>query len=263
MTLRCKKPIGFKKRSNNFRTLTSPNAATIDPKQTLKEYLGISDSFIKDCEQLCLSKKTKYSLKYVLTMNRTRLRRKTRFNTSEVEVLIQIFWTITQRTMEMSYDQLTCFLFHTFNYNVPPSLRWRGYERIASEMIKVDEFLRMMHIILRGNRAERSQFAFEIWDYNGDGYIDIDEFETLMKNIFFVPSGINDTSEDGGEGLNQIMIKKLKNVYDINQYDGISMKRFFEIVDKIPLLEEGFFQITPEEKYVRLFEKLVLSTTKR
>lgn len=193
------------------------------------------------------------SLKYVLSMHSRRLVKKTHFSLAEVQVLIHIFWKLTDKTFRMEYDEFVEFLRCTFGFECDPKLKWRGYDRLKSEFIYIGEFLKILDVMLRGTQEQRAKFAFEIYDLGGDGLINGEEIFCLLQDSFQTSELWNEDDRPLKE-----MVEYVMQILKTNRNDGVNLKKFTEVVKENPLLLECCCPMWPEEKYMRLFSKMVL-----
>lgn len=74
--------------------------------------------------------------------------------------------------------------------------------------LRLEPFICGLSVFLRGTAAERQQFAFRVYDLNGDGAITKDEMFALLKNCLIHPPNEEDPDEAVREWLD-ILVRKM------------------------------------------------------
>lgn len=132
----------------------------------------------------------------------------------------------------------------------------RGYERLRSTNVGVDEFIKILGIILYGSNQDKAAFLYEIYDDNGLGAIQKGIFLSHLYTSHDEKQRLSDLYEDVPEKL---MSKFVMGKMGVKIFDNhIKMDQFVQTMANDPLLMECFFPIHPEEKYIRLFKKLLM-----
>lgn len=195
---------------------------------------------------LCLCLRSLYSENF---------RKSTKFTRRELYAVIQIFWTLSNGTMVITEAKLKTFLTTTFGIKEVRT-RMRGYERLRSKNVRVGEFIKILGVILYGSHQDKAAFLYEIYDEKESGVVEKGTFLSYLYTSFEEKQRLYYLYEDIPEKLMSefIMGKMGVRIFD----DHITRDQFVQAMATNPLFMEFFFPIHPEEKYIRLFKKLLM-----
>eukprot|EP00795_Rhopilema_esculentum_P014274 gene14274-5303_t len=93
--------------------------------------------------------------------------------------------------------------------------------------------------------------CFEVYDLNGDGYIQREEMFHMLKNCLIKQP----TEEDPDEGVRDLVETTLK-LMDLDKDGRLSFEDYRKSVEQDNLLLEAFGQCLPDAKYVQNFSEL-------
>lgn len=196
----------------------------------------------------------KYCLKYVIKLHGKKLQAKTHFSLAETEVLIHVYWKLSDASMKLSPEFYFDFLYHTFGMNIQCGVTLRGYERFDTSYITVDEFVTTLSKLLRGSLEEKASFVFQVYDLDGNRKIEKEEILTFLRNCFTTYKEENCQNE---QSPNQHTVEFVIAKFSQNT-DKIGLESFIKFARENPLLIECCCPLIPAEKYSRIFTKMIL-----
>lgn len=131
---------------------------------------------------------------------------------------------------------------------------FKAFDKDNDSYINLEEWVRGLSIFLRGTLEEHVKFCFEVYDFNGDGYISRDEMFGLLKKAV-VKQSIDEDPDEGIKDLVELALKKL----DLDGDHRVSFDDFQEAIKQETLLLQGFGQCLPDDRQKRAFEETYLS----
>lgn len=224
--------------------------------------VGISKTFTylkqKRCRASDSSKKNAVTLKWALNHYVKPLAKKFPFNIGELSGIIHVFWKISQGQMVLSDEAYEHFLSSSFNLERIGHLRLRSYARLKNlDKVFLNEFTYNLWVIMRGSTEQRARFAFEVYDSKGKGYLSRDELEIFTNLASPVRDHENKFNDEDCDCI--FMDFFMKNLWD-KSTQRVTREKFIKFVTENPhAMECLLMPIWPEEKYVRLWKKLILS----
>jgi len=176
------------------------------------------------------------------------------FEKSEVEILVNFYlqWVDGKR---MERSQFRDVLHQKFDMteDILMDRVFKAFDKDSDSIISIGEWVEGLSIFLRGTKAEQIDYAFMVYDLNGDGYISREEmFQMLKSCLIKQPS-----EEDPDEGIKDIVEITLKKM-DKDHDSRLSRQDFEQSVAEEPLLLEAFGQCLPDEKCAEEFERFFL-----
>ncbi|XP_007938045.1 EF-hand calcium-binding domain-containing protein 1-like [Orycteropus afer afer] len=176
------------------------------------------------------------------------------FKKSEVECLIRLFHSLVRRTDErldkIGLDR-SAFrgILHSVFGMTDDMLMDRvffAFDKDGDSHINVNEWVKGLSLFLRGTFEEKLKFCFEVYYFNGDGYISREEIFDMLKNSLHHQSSEEETDE-GIKELVEITMRKM----DYDNDGKISFADFERAVKEDTLLLEVFGPCLPEAQVVR------------
>lgn len=140
------------------------------------------------------------------------------------------FREILHKTFSLTEDLLMDRVFRVFDKN-------------SDSMIDDIEWVEGLAVFLRGDLEDKINYAFTVYDLNGDGFVSREEMFTLLKHCLIRQP----TEEDPDEGVKDIVelaLKKMDNDHD----SKLSKNDFHDSVVAEPLLLEAFGPCLPDEQ---------------
>ncbi|KAM3172912.1 hypothetical protein ACTXT7_013569 [Hymenolepis weldensis] len=178
------------------------------------------------------------------------------FNSKEVTVLLQMYYTITEhRVRHMTKRELDEFLKDTLGITDPHVLK--GLTRMAVQLfdskfsieqsgIPPINFILMLSVYLRGSLVERAEMAFKIMDIDQDGILRKNyEFVKLLRGSIAVNIATIHPGIDPYQPIRD-SIQYLENIFEFNS-DGVDMKRFKEVALQQPWIIDCLLPITCQD----------------
>ncbi|XP_076803323.1 calaxin-like isoform X1 [Clavelina lepadiformis] len=180
------------------------------------------------------------------------------FNKNEVEALIHTYFSLFEG-VKMDRNQFRDILHGTFNMTEDLLMDrvFRAFDKDSDSYICLSEWVEGLSTFIRGTLDERIEYAFTVYDLNGDGYISREEMFQMLKNSLVKQP----TEEDPDEGIKDLVELTLKKM-DIDHDSRLSKADFETAVKTEPLLLEVFGPCLPDEKCATLFEEQVFHSKK-
>lgn len=179
------------------------------------------------------------------------------FNSKELAVLLQMYYTITEhRVRHMTQKELDGFLKITLG--ITNSHVLNGLKRMAVHSYNSNagienlgippiNFVTMLSIYLRGSLGERAEMAFKIMDIDRDGMLRKDfEFPKLLSRSFVISIAALYPDIDPDQPIRD-SIKYLEKIFDFGFEKGVNMKRFKEVALEQPWIIDCLLPITCQD----------------
>uniref|UniRef100_A0A8C6EAQ9 EF-hand domain-containing protein n=1 Tax=Moschus moschiferus TaxID=68415 RepID=A0A8C6EAQ9_MOSMO len=162
---------------------------------------------------------------------------------SEIECLIRIFHNVVGRgdmkLVNVGPDRNTFrVILHSVCGMTDDVLMNRvffAFDKDNDNYINVKEWVKRLSVFLRGTFEEKMKFCFEVYYFNGDGYISRERIYDMLKNSLHQQSPGEETDE-GIRELVDIAVKKM----DYDNDGKISFADFEKAVKEDRLLLEVF-----------------------
>lgn len=200
-------------------------------------------------------KHTRITLRYALRLHAKTVVENTRFNFAEASILINLFWTLSDGFMFITSKTLKDFFSSTFSCNNKEGVLIRGYKRLKTPYIYIDEFTQILSIMMRGTVEEQANHIFEIYDIHGFGCISKEELMVFLRHSFDTKSNVTFTSDE--KPLHDIVEYLMKKM-NVSRHQNIKRENFIRVVQENPLLMECCLKIWPSANLVEAFKKLIL-----
>ncbi|XP_002741434.1 calaxin-like [Saccoglossus kowalevskii] len=188
--------------------------------------------------------------------------KETHFRREEIEKLIQIFKkllidtnkndTLKQESLKLDRTIFRDILHNTFHMTDDMLMDrvFRAFDKDSDSYICLQEWVKGLSVFLQGTVDEKTQYCFDVYDLNSDGYISREEMFHMLKNSMVKQP----TEEDPDEGIKDLVELTLKKMD--HDHDGrLSYKDFKSSVVIEPLLLEAFGQCLPDNKSKDAFVK--------
>jgi len=134
---------------------------------------------------------------------------------------------------------------------------FKAFDKDSDSCISLTEWVEGLAIFIRGTLQERIEYAFVVYDLNGDGFISREEMFQMLKNCL-VSSGSEEDPDEGIKDIVEIALKKM----DLDHDSRLSRADFKSSVEEEPLLLEVFGQCLPDERHTEEFESSVFTAQK-
>jgi len=105
------------------------------------------------------------------------------------------------------------------------SLVFRVFDINGDGSIEFDEFIRALSITSRGNLDEKLSWAFRLYDVDNDGYITRAEMYNIVDAIYQM---VGQVSTDGDDASPETRVAKIFDQMDKNNDDRLTMEEFKE-----------------------------------
>lgn len=176
---------------------------------------------------------------------------KTHFTKSEIEGLVKIYTQLTPKKLDRTTFRDILQNYFEMTQDLLMDRVFRAFDKDNDSLISLEEWVKGMSVYLRGDLKERSKFAFNVYDLNGDGVISREEMFHLLKEVLMkLPN-----EEDPDEGIKDLVEMCVKQL-DFNRDARITEDAYCESVCKLPLLVEAFGKCFPDAKAKYGFECL-------
>eukprot|EP00914_Ancora_sagittata_P031496 GHVO01063836.1.p1 GENE.GHVO01063836.1~~GHVO01063836.1.p1 ORF type:complete len:1053 (-),score=201.67 GHVO01063836.1:217-3375(-) len=104
------------------------------------------------------------------------------FDTDEIETIRKIYKELAGRSSHQCIDRDTFCQF--FSLPVLWARRlFKFFDQKSDTVIDYEEFILGLAVCCRGTKGEKTKVLFQMFDLNGDGYIQRDELITMLSNI--------------------------------------------------------------------------------
>ncbi|XP_003130192.1 EF-hand calcium-binding domain-containing protein 1-like isoform X2 [Sus scrofa] len=181
------------------------------------------------------------------------------FKKSEVESLIRIFYSLVERAdVRLDNIGLDCNAFQMILHNifgmtddVLMNRVFFAFDKDNDNLINAKEWVKGLSVFLRGTFEEKLKFCFEVYYFNGDGYISREKIFDMLKNSLHQQS----PEEETDEGITELVDITLKKM-DYDNDGKLSFEDFEKAVKEDRLLLEVFGPCLPEAKNCLHFEAL-------
>lgn len=180
------------------------------------------------------------------------------FSKVEVEHLVTCYQKLVEGN-KMERSQFRDLLHQRFDMteDILMDRVFKAFDKDSDSFISLVEWVEGLSIFLRGNLEERIEYAFVVYDLNGDGFISREEMFQMLKNCLIrQPS-----EEDPDEGIKDIVEITLKKM-DLDHDSRLSRTDFKTSVEEEPLLLEVFGQCLPDDRHTEQFENSLFSPDK-
>ncbi|XP_040116219.1 EF-hand calcium-binding domain-containing protein 1-like isoform X2 [Oryx dammah] len=121
-----------------------------------------------------------------------------------------------------------------------------AFDKDNDNYINVKEWVKGLSVFLRGTFEEKLKFCFEVYYFNGDGYISRERIYDMLKNSLHQQS----PGEETDEGIRELVDIALKKM-DYDNDGRISFADFEKAVKEDRLLLEVFGPCLPDAKSIR------------
>lgn len=182
--------------------------------------------------------------------------RDTHFNKEEFDSLLNMFHHLTRDNMHARANKLDRTQFRDVLHSIFKMTDdiimdrvLRAFDKDSDSYINQSEWMFGMSVFLKGTLEERIEFCFQVYDLNGDGYIQREEMFHLLKSCL-VKQPSEEDPEEGTKELCEHTLKKM----DLDHDNRLSFKDFSQSVDNEPLLLEAFGQCLPSPEVIEEFE---------
>uniref|UniRef100_A0A8D1T8T0 EF-hand domain-containing protein n=1 Tax=Sus scrofa TaxID=9823 RepID=A0A8D1T8T0_PIG len=173
---------------------------------------------------------------------------------SEVECLIRIFYSLVERAdVRLDNIGLDCNAFQMILHNifgmtddVLMNRVFFAFDKDNDNLINAKEWVKGLSVFLRGTFEEKLKFCFEVYYFNGDGYISREKIFDMLKNSLHQQS----PEEETDEGITELVDITLKKM-DYDNDGKLSFEDFEKAVKEDRLLLEVFGPCLPEAKVQR------------
>ncbi|XP_055034429.1 A-type potassium channel modulatory protein KCNIP1 isoform X3 [Paramisgurnus dabryanus] len=154
------------------------------------------------------------------------LEAQTNFNKKELQVLYRGFknecpsGVVSEETFKQIYSQ---FFPHGDSSTYAHYL-FNSFDSTHNGSIKFEDFVTALSILLRGSTIEKLQWTFNLYDINGDGYINKEEMTDIVKAIydmmgrFTYPALKTDTTKQHVDAFFQKMDKNRDGVVTLDEF---------------------------------------------
>ncbi|XP_040584443.1 EF-hand calcium-binding domain-containing protein 1-like [Mesocricetus auratus] len=182
------------------------------------------------------------------------------FKKNEVESLIRLYYSFVEKPSgKLTNARMDCNTFRGILHNIfgmtDDMLMDRVFfvfDKDSDNHISVQEWVEGLSVFLRGTFEEKTNFCFEVYYLNGDGYISREKIFDMLKNSLSQQF----PEEENDEGIRELVDISMKKMDHDN--DGkISFADFEKAVKKDRLLLEIFGPCLPDAKNCLHFEALV------
>nr|XP_025146633.1 EF-hand calcium-binding domain-containing protein 1 isoform X3 [Bubalus bubalis] len=181
------------------------------------------------------------------------------FKKSEIECLIRIFHNMVGRgDMKLGNVGLDCNTFRVILHSifgmtddVLMNRVFFAFDKDNDNYINVKEWVKGLSVFLRGTFEEKLKFCFEVYYFNGDGYISRERIYDMLKNSLHQQS----PGEETDEGIRELVDIALKKM-DYDNDGRVSFADFEKAVKEERLLLEVFGPCLPDAKSCLDFEAL-------
>ncbi|GAB6023608.1 EF-hand calcium-binding domain-containing protein 1 [Chamberlinius hualienensis] len=168
---------------------------------------------------------------------------KTKFDNVEVEILTKYFnYYCDGNQMDETVFKDRIHRILNINSEVMLERIFRVFESEGNNNVSLDEWLKGLSIILRGNLNEISRYCFSVYDLKSDGHITKSDIIYLLKDSL-VQVEDNEDPEEELKNLAKITIKNM----DFDQDGRLSFQDFLHAVSQNISLLEAFGHCLPHD----------------
>uniref|UniRef100_A0A8D2BZS2 EF-hand domain-containing protein n=1 Tax=Sus scrofa TaxID=9823 RepID=A0A8D2BZS2_PIG len=141
------------------------------------------------------------------------------------ESLIRIFYSLVERAdVRLDNIGLDCNAFQMILHNifgmtddVLMNRVFFAFDKDNDNLINAKEWVKGLSVFLRGTFEEKLKFCFEVYYFNGDGYISREKIFDMLKNSLHQQS----PEEETDEGITELVDITLKKMVRIKNYSAL------------------------------------------
>ncbi|CAG7820407.1 unnamed protein product [Allacma fusca] len=138
---------------------------------------------------------------------------------------------------------------------------FRVVDQDDNGVVKGDEFVRCLSVMMRGNLEELTSFCYDVYDVNGDRSLAREELFMCLDGSLRPGRGILEKEElaDGIKDIVEMAMKKL----DVNRDGQITYEDFRDAIRREPLLMQVCGRCLPPTRYSEAFLFLITPDNKK
>lgn len=167
------------------------------------------------------------------------------FNQTEVEKLTEMYQDLVGCAEKMDRGMFRDILHQKFDMteDILMDRVFKAFDTDSDSYISLTEWIEGLAIFLRGDIDEQCEYAFVVYDLNGDGYISREEMFQMLKNSV-VKNAQEEDPDEGIKELVEIVLKKMDTDHD----SRLSRTDFEKTVKVEKLLLEAFGPCLPKDE---------------
>lgn len=151
-------------------------------------------------------------------------------------------------------------MFQHFNFS-NASLMQRMYQVAAHQdrnpRLTLEEYADLICLFLSSNKKSKVNFAFNCYDYQGEGYITKPDVQYLVTPMLTM---VVDDVDELDENI-RFVVNRLFEVIDFDQNGRIEREEFHRIVESDVLMRECFGPCFPDEDFLEIFKRKIVNRT--
>jgi len=162
----------------------------------------------------------------------------THFDQKELKVMYKQFRKETSSGVISKEDFKTVLLGMGIQDQFLQDLVFNSFDRNKDNTINFQEFVTALSVMTRGDPQEKLEFAFNMYDLDGNGFIDKDEMVKIMESFYKVIGSFTTASGKKYENPKNF-IEEFFDAMDTNKDGRISLQEYKEGALKNPDIVQG------------------------
>jgi len=156
----------------------------------------------------------------------------TKFSKKELQIMYRGFkqecpsGIVNEDTFKQIYSQF----FPQGDSNAYAHFVFNAFDKDKNGSISFEEFVRALSMLCRGSMEEKLNWAFTLYDINGDGVITKDEFTEIVTSIYDMMGKCTDPAVDECAVLEHV--NAIYQRGDYGEDDALSMEQFIELCNR-------------------------------
>nr|XP_019918119.1 Kv channel-interacting protein 4 isoform X4 [Crassostrea gigas] len=207
---------------------SSPGRARIPPRGSVRKRLQSSQSFMSTGVDHDLEDLEMQVVRYK-PEGLDVLCRKSKFTRKELQIMYRGFKQVecpTGIVNEETFKEIYAQFFPQGDSSAYAHYVFNTFDHDRNGSLSFEEFVMGLSVLSRGTLQERLQWAFNLYDINGDGFITKDEMTDIVSAIYEMMGRFSEPMVD--ENTTKEHVERVFHKMDINRDGVITFDEFME-----------------------------------